>query len=80
QSMLGAISPPKVKVDPKFIDQTAFVIIFGTSLLTSVLIGVISEGKWLYGVKYFPPLAFAAWVMFVIFKTVIGGFIGSMIA
>ena len=80
QTMVGGMSAPKLKVDVKFIDQMAFVIICGTAFLTSVLIGVISEGKVLYGVKYFPPLAMASGVMFLICKTVIGGFIGSMVA
>jgi len=80
QSMVAGMSSPKLKVDVKFIDQMAFVIIVGTAFLTSVLIGVISEGKVLYGVKYFPPLAMASGVMFLICKTMIGGFIGSMVA
>jgi len=80
QSMVSGMSAPKLKVDVKFIDQMAFVIIVGTAFLTSVLIGVISEGKVLYGVKYFPPLAMASGIMFLICKTMIGGFIGSMVA
>lgn len=78
QGMSG-ISSPKMKVDVNFIEQMAYLVILGTSLLTTIMIGVISEGKTLYGLKYFPPLAAAAMVFFLIFKTVIGGFVGSLI-
>lgn len=70
---------PKLSIDVGFITQMSWVIIVGTSLLISVLIGVISEGKVLYGLKYFIPLAFASSAMFLIFKTLISGFIGQLV-
>jgi len=73
------ISAPKLTVSVSFIEQMAYTIIFGTSILTSLLIGILAEGKALYGLKYFPPLAFTSLVFFLIFKTVIGGFIGALI-
>ena len=76
---ISGLSAPKIKVDIKFIDQMTYVIIIGTAILTSVLVGVIAEGRTLYGLKYFPPLAFGAMVMFWIFKLVIGSFIGTLI-
>lgn len=73
------ISAPKLKVSPGFIEQMAYVIIIGTSILTSVLIGILMEGKVLYGLKYFPALAMVSLVFFTIFKTVISGFIGALV-
>lgn len=79
-SMLGGFSAPKVKVDVRFIDQMTLVIIVGTSLLTAILIGIIAEGKTLYGLKYFPVLALVALFFFTIFKMVIGGFVGALVS
>src|SRR3989338_1113371 len=76
---IAGLSSPKLSVDSGFIEAMAFVIIVGTSILTSVLIGVIGEGKILYGLKFFPPLALGSIVMFIIFKTVISGFVGELI-
>ncbi|MEM4348083.1 MAG: type II secretion system F family protein [Candidatus Anstonellaceae archaeon] len=78
QSMIGGFSTPKVKLDIKFIDDLTIVIIVGTAILTSILVGVIAEGKLLFGLKYFPPLALAALFIFYICKTVIGGFVGAL--
>ena len=76
---LAGLSAPKIKVDIGFIDQMTYVIIIGTSILTSLLVGIIAEGKTLYGLKYSPPLAFGALAMFFIFKAVISGFVGSLV-
>ncbi len=73
------ISAPKLSVKPEFIEQMAYVLILGTSILTSVLIGILAEGKILYGLKYFPVLAIASLVFFLIFRTVIAGFVGALI-
>ena len=77
-SMIGGLSAPKVKLDIKFIDQMTIIIIVGTAILTSILVGVISEGKLLFGLKYFPPLALASLFIFYICKTLIGGFVGAL--
>lgn len=76
---IAGLSSPKLTVDAGFIDTMTYVIIIGTSILTSILIGVIGEGKILYGLKYSPALAVGALVMFLIFKTVIHGFVGQII-
>lgn len=78
-SKIAGLSSPKLTVDAGFIDAMTYVIIIGTSILTSVLIGVIGEGKVLYGLKYSPPLAAGSLVMFLIFKSVISGFVGQLI-
>ena len=77
-TLVGGLSAPKIKVDIGFIDQMTYVIIIGTSILTAVLVGLIAEGRVLYGLKYFPPLALGAVVMFWIFKAVISGFVGTL--
>src|SRR3989338_3292534 len=70
---------PKLSIDVGFITQMSIVIIIGTSVLVSVLIGVISEGKMLFGLKYAIPLSLASDAMFVVFKALIGGFIGQLV-
>jgi pilus assembly protein TadC len=76
---VSAISAPKISIDVGFINQMAGVIIIGTSILISILVGVISEGKILYGLKYAVPLSIASGTMFMICKMMIGGFIGQLI-
>jgi pilus assembly protein TadC len=78
KTMISGLSASKAKIDPKFIDQMTIVIIVGSSILTSVLVGLISEGKLLYGLKYFPPLAFASGFFFWVFRSVISGFVGNL--
>lgn len=70
---------PKLSIDVGFITNMSVVIIIGTSVLVSILIGVIGEGKMLYGLKYVIPLAIASGSMFLIFKTLISGFIGQLV-
>ncbi len=78
-SGIAGLSAPKIKVDVNFIDQMTVIIIIGTSILTAILVGVIAEGRLLYGLKYFPPLAIASWLFFWLFKTMISGFVGTLI-
>jgi hypothetical protein len=55
-----------------------YVILIGTTLFVSILIGVINEGRLLYGLRYFLPLAALAAIDFVICKSIVGGLLGSM--
>jgi len=48
-----------------------------TCLLVSCLIGVVSHGQAIYGVKYFPILAVASVVMFFLARMVISGFLAA---
>jgi len=75
---IGGIASPKISIDVKFIDQLAFVLIIGNSIFTAILVGIISRGKILFGLKYSPPLAFASLFFFFIFKTLIGGFLSAL--
>jgi len=77
-SQVGALPTPKMNIDVKFIDQLAFVLIIGNSIFTAILVGIISRGKILFGLKYSPPLAFASLFFFFIFKTLIGGFLSVL--
>ncbi|MCX6770914.1 MAG: type II secretion system F family protein [Candidatus Micrarchaeota archaeon] len=76
-SMAG-LPAPKMNIDVKFIDQLSYILIIGNSIFTAILVGIISRGKVLFGLKYAPPLAFAALFFFFIFKTVIGGFLSAL--
>jgi len=76
-SMAG-LPAPKMNINVKFIDQLSYVLIIGNSIFTAVLVGIISRGKVLFGLKYAPPLAFAALFFFFIFKTLIGGFLSAL--
>jgi flagellar protein FlaJ len=76
---VGGLISPQINLKPDFIENLAFFIIVGSSIFTSIMVGVISEGKLLYGLKYMPPLAFGALVFFFIFKSVIAGMLGSLI-
>jgi len=77
-TQIGSLPTPKMNIDVKFIDQLSYILIIGNSIFTAILVGIISRGKVLFGLKYAPPLAFAALFFFFIFKTVIGGFLSAL--
>ncbi len=78
-SATTAISAPKLTLSPDFVFHMAFVIIFGTCALVSLLIGIISEGKLLYGAKYIFPLAIVTSVIYLVIRTIVGSFIGTIL-
>jgi hypothetical protein len=51
----------------------AYCLLVANAFMMTLLIGVISEGKPLYGVKYFIPIAAVALVAFAISNAVVGG-------
>ncbi len=73
---MGNMLAPTLNLQPEFVDKMAVVIIVGTSILVSVFIGVISEGKLLFGLQYAPPMALLAYLIFAALKTVLHGFLG----
>jgi len=75
---IAGLPAPKLNINVKFIDQLSYVLIIGNSIFTAILVGIISRGKVLFGLKYAPPLAFAALFFFFIFKTLIGGFLSAL--
>lgn len=76
-SSMGNMLAPSMNLSPEFVSQMAVVIIISTSTLVSVFIGVISEGKVLFGLKYMPPLAIMAYALFFAIKTLLHGFLGA---
>jgi Flp pilus assembly protein TadB len=52
-------------------------VIVTTAFFMSALMGVITRGRMVYGVKYFPPLAGAATVVYFISKAVIASFLSG---
>lgn len=75
---MGALTVHKLKIEPQFVDNMAITLILGSTILSSILIGVIAEGKLLYGLKYFPFLAIASFAFFLVCRTLIGGFVSSI--
>jgi len=75
---MTSITAPQVTISEDFVEKIGIVIIVVTSLLVSILVGVIGEGKLLYGLKYFLPLAVATGAMFFVFRFLIGSFIGDL--
>jgi flagellar protein FlaJ len=65
-------------LDPAFVEEMTYVILIGTTLFVSILIGVINEGKLLYGLRYFLPLVAIALVDFLICKSVVEGILLSL--
>ncbi|MFA6490233.1 MAG: type II secretion system F family protein [Candidatus Micrarchaeia archaeon] len=78
QGSLSMLATKKLNIEPQFVDNMAFTLILGSTILSAILIGVIAEGKILYGLKYFPILAIASFAFFLICRTVIGGFVSSI--
>lgn len=76
-STVGSMMAPTLNLEPEFVNQMAVVIIITTSTLVSIFVGVISEGKALFGLKYMPPLAILAYVFYAAIKTVLHGFLGA---
>ncbi|VVB56896.1 Type II secretion system (T2SS), protein F [uncultured archaeon] len=74
--MMGNMLAPSLNLSAEFVGQMAVVIIVGTALFVSVFIGVISEGKVLFGLKYWPPLAIMAYLFYLGVQTMLHGFLG----
>ncbi|MDO8339562.1 MAG: hypothetical protein Q7T16_02795, partial [Candidatus Burarchaeum sp.] len=62
-----------IGITTAFMTNLAYLVLVSSVLMITVLMGVISEGKFAYGVKYFVPLTLIALVAFTIAKGVIGG-------
>lgn len=75
-STVGSMMAPSLNLEPEFVNQMALVIIVSTATLISVFIGVIGEGKVLFGLKYMPPLAIMSYTLYFAIKEVLHGFLG----
>ncbi|MFN3910132.1 MAG: type II secretion system F family protein [Candidatus Anstonellaceae archaeon] len=76
QTISGMISP-NLGLTSEFVNTAALGLIFVTSLLVSIFIGVIAEGKILYGIKYMPLLAIGAYAVYFVIKTLLHGFLSA---
>ena len=65
-------------LEPDFVEKMTYLILIGTTFFVSILIGVINEGKLLYGLRYFIPLAALSAVDFIICKGVVDTILSSM--
>ncbi|MEM3362284.1 MAG: type II secretion system F family protein [Candidatus Anstonellaceae archaeon] len=72
---IASMIRPTVGLSAEFVNSAAFALIFLTSLFVSIFIGVIMEGKILYGIKYMPILAIGAYSVYFIVKTLLHGFL-----
>jgi flagellar protein FlaJ len=82
QSSFSEFNPSLFSVegslDPEFVEKMTYVILIGTTFFVSILIGVINEGKLLYGLRYFLPLVAIALVDFIVCKSVVEGILMSL--
>ncbi len=62
-----------------FLLKVSIAVLIVTSILASILMGVISEGKPRSGVKYVPLLIAGTLIIFAVFRVVIGNFFGGLI-
>lgn len=68
-----------ILVTPDEMVNLAYLSLMITCLLVSTLVGIITKGRALDGVKYFPVFAIASLIMFTISKTIIGGMLNGMV-
>ncbi|MCX8205708.1 MAG: type II secretion system F family protein [Candidatus Micrarchaeota archaeon] len=63
-----AILQKEITITPEFIDVVAAFTLITVTLLVSLFIGVIGEGKYLYGFKYYPMVLVISMMMYVAFR------------
>ncbi|MFA6329253.1 MAG: type II secretion system F family protein [Candidatus Micrarchaeia archaeon] len=63
----------QVVINSEYAIFISYMSLIGTAFFASVLMGVISRGKILYGVKYFPLLAIGSIIVFQIARSVTSG-------
>jgi len=71
---LGFLSS-QLLITSEFMQNIAFVLLFGNALLSSFFIGVLTERKAKLGVKYAPIIFIASAVLFIAFKSMVSGII-----
>jgi len=62
-----------VVIDSEYAIFVSYMALVGTAFFASVLMGVISRGKIMYGIKYFPFLAIGSIIVFQVACSVTGG-------
>jgi len=66
-------------IHPDFLVSLSYIILLITTLLASLLLGVINKGKATSGFKYAPGLIIAAVVLFTLSRYLVGVFFGSIL-
>ena len=68
---------PKLTVTSGFMNQVAFLLLFGNSLLAGLFLGILRTGKAKHGLKYFPLLLIASIAVFFICQWLISVFFST---
>jgi archaeal flagellar protein FlaJ len=66
----------EIVITVAFFNQVAIVFLVLTAIFSSMLVGVIKEGKYLHGIRYSPVVMFGAVTLFYLFRSMISGFLG----
>lgn len=61
-----------------FLTKVAITMLVTTSILASMLLGTIQEGKPSYGLKYAPAIMTGTFLAFVVFRQIIANFFGNL--
>ncbi len=75
---LLSILQRQIDISPGFIDTIALVTLGTVSLLVSMFIGTIGEGKLLYGIKYYPIVLVVSVMLYFAFKFVVASMLSSL--
>lgn len=73
-----SILKSEIKITPEFIDVIAFATLLSITFLVSIFIGVIREGKLLYGVKYFPIVIILSLVLYASFRFIVSSMLSML--
>jgi len=68
-----------ILVTPDEMTNLAYLSLMITCILVSALVGIITKGRALDGIKYFPVFAIASIIMFILSKIVIGGMLSGVV-
>ncbi|MGC8924186.1 MAG: type II secretion system F family protein [Candidatus Micrarchaeia archaeon] len=73
-----SILKSEIKIAPEFIDFIALATLLSITFLVSMFIGVIGEGKLLYGIKYFPIVALLSLVLYASFRFIVSSMLSML--
>jgi len=75
---LGILSAPALAISPEFVANVGYLCILLTTFSVSLVIGIIGEGKFFYGVRYYPILLAATLISYAVIQSLLGSFLGGM--
>ncbi len=76
-SSLGFLSNG-LNISSKFMQTIALILLLGNAILSSLFMGLISDGKTKMGLRYAPLIAIASIIVFIITRTVLSAFLGGI--